>query len=189
MTVDTFGCWDLNDLPYSAWLSDSTGAENTSVLKQHGSCLACQNVSHISQSLSNLSCDRCMSSVLPASGLEQSAGAEPGVSEDNERKLVCSLEWTWFQRSIHISMEIPSRRVRLTGFIREMKERVGGCNGCEKEQLELNVFVKKTEWKCNFRTITRRLFVQQYLHYRYRGKTDFFHPCGSQVQKNLILLN
>lgn len=126
MTVDIFGCWDLNDLPYSAWLIVQ-GQKTTWVL----SCLPeCQP--HFPKPLK--SCDCCMSSVLPASGLEQSAGAEPGVSEDNERKLVCNLEWTWFRRSIHISMEIPSR---LTGLSREIKEWVGGCNGCEKEQLEL----------------------------------------------------
>lgn len=68
MTVDIFG----SEISMTCLIQpDSTGAENTSVLKQHGSCLACQNVNHISQSLSNLSCDPCMSSVLPASGLEQ----------------------------------------------------------------------------------------------------------------------
>lgn len=43
------------------------------------SCPACQNVSHISKSLSNVYCDCCMSSVLPASGFgtgEQSQEAQ-----------------------------------------------------------------------------------------------------------------
>lgn len=115
MAVDIFGCWDLGTCPcMTVW--QYRGKKHTSAQTTWG-CLACQNGNHISKSLSNPSCDCCMSSVL------WSGGAEPGVSEDNERKLVGNLEWTWFQRSIHTSMEDPSSRIRLTGFIRAISKR------------------------------------------------------------------